>query len=127
MSAGEQVAFGGVINTTVHTIMYSYYFLAALGPHIKKRLWWKKYLTSFQIVSSFTIYKFIHTMNNIIIITLKNFFQLQFILIILYVFSLFVFDCKFPKLFMIYLVLDLILFLYMFMMFYKKTYKKCHI
>lgn len=48
---GEQIAFAGGINTLVHTIMYSYYFLAALGPQIKKYLWWKKYLTGLQIVS----------------------------------------------------------------------------
>ena len=29
--------------------MYSYYFLAALGPHMQPYLWWKKYLTLFQI------------------------------------------------------------------------------
>ena len=26
-----------------------YYFLAALGPHMQKYLWWKKYLTTFQM------------------------------------------------------------------------------
>lgn len=31
--------------------MYSYYFLSALGPHMQKYLWWKKYLTRMQIVS----------------------------------------------------------------------------
>jgi len=31
--------------------MYSYYFLAALGPEMQKYLWWKKYLTRLQIVS----------------------------------------------------------------------------
>jgi hypothetical protein len=31
--------------------MYSYYLLAALGPEVQKYLWWKKYLTTLQIVS----------------------------------------------------------------------------
>lgn len=31
--------------------MYGYYGLAALGPHMQKYLWWKKYLTIIQIVS----------------------------------------------------------------------------
>ena len=30
--------------------MYSYYFLATLGPHVQKYLWWKRYLTSLQIL-----------------------------------------------------------------------------
>lgn len=30
--------------------MYSYYLLAALGPHMQKYLWWKKYLTGLQMV-----------------------------------------------------------------------------
>ena len=30
--------------------MYTYYFLAALGPRFQKYLWWKRYLTTFQMV-----------------------------------------------------------------------------
>jgi len=30
--------------------MYSYYALSSLGPHMKPYLWWKKYLTSMQII-----------------------------------------------------------------------------
>lgn len=37
------------LNAVVHVLMYSYYFMAALGPHMQKYLWWKKYLTTFQI------------------------------------------------------------------------------
>ncbi|XP_025416912.1 elongation of very long chain fatty acids protein AAEL008004-like isoform X2 [Sipha flava] len=94
----EQIAVGGIINTIVHTIMYSYYFLSALGPQVKKYLFWKKYLTGLQIF--------------------------QFVMIIFYVFGLFIFDCKFPKLFMMYVIIDLIVFLHLFMIFYKKTYVK---
>ncbi|KAM7292687.1 elongation of very long chain fatty acids protein AAEL008004 [Ixodes scapularis] len=43
------VAFGLAINVFVHIIMYSYYFLATLGPGVQKYLWWKKYLTTLQI------------------------------------------------------------------------------
>jgi len=49
---GEQLIFGGIINSFIHTVMYSYYFLSALGPHMQKYLWWKKYLTRMQIVST---------------------------------------------------------------------------
>lgn len=38
------------LNTFVHVIMYSYYFLTALGPSVRKYLWWKRYLTVLQIV-----------------------------------------------------------------------------
>lgn len=42
--------FIGLVNTFVHIIMYSYYGLAAIGPHMQKYLWWKRYLTSLQLV-----------------------------------------------------------------------------
>lgn len=32
--------------------MYLYYGLAALGPHMSRYLWWKRYLTSLQLVSA---------------------------------------------------------------------------
>lgn len=40
-----------MVNSFIHVLMYSYYALAALGPHIAKYLWWKKYLTILQLVS----------------------------------------------------------------------------
>ncbi|XP_050440918.1 elongation of very long chain fatty acids protein AAEL008004-like [Adelges cooleyi] len=92
----EQAAFGGVINSFIHVIMYLYYFLAALGPHMQKHLWWKKYLTGIQIV--------------------------QFILNIIYLLGLYAFDCNYPKLFLFYMLADIILFLYMFLKFYNNTY-----
>uniref|UniRef100_A0A3P9LSP9 Elongation of very long chain fatty acids protein n=1 Tax=Oryzias latipes TaxID=8090 RepID=A0A3P9LSP9_ORYLA len=49
--AGGQSFFIGLVNTFVHIIMYSYYGLAAIGPHMQKYLWWKRYLTSLQLVS----------------------------------------------------------------------------
>ncbi|XP_015784314.1 elongation of very long chain fatty acids protein AAEL008004 [Tetranychus urticae] len=39
-----------LINAFVHTVMYSYYALSALGPHMKPYLWWKKYITQLQLV-----------------------------------------------------------------------------
>lgn len=38
------------LNSFVHVVMYTYYFLAALGPEYRKYLWWKRYLTMLQIV-----------------------------------------------------------------------------
>jgi hypothetical protein len=45
----------GVINSFVHIIMYTYYLLAALGPTVQKYLWWKKYITSLQMVRHFVV------------------------------------------------------------------------
>lgn len=42
--------FQAVVNCAVHTIMYFYYAIAALGPAYQKYLWWKKYLTTIQLV-----------------------------------------------------------------------------
>ncbi|KAL1419156.1 hypothetical protein MTO96_005263 [Rhipicephalus appendiculatus] len=42
-------ALGACVNALIHVIMYSYYFLAALGPSMQKYLWWKRYLTKLQI------------------------------------------------------------------------------
>uniref|UniRef100_A0A8D8WJQ1 Elongation of very long chain fatty acids protein n=1 Tax=Cacopsylla melanoneura TaxID=428564 RepID=A0A8D8WJQ1_9HEMI len=47
---GEQGVVIGIINSFVHVVMYSYYFLAALGPQVQKHLWWKKYITRLQLV-----------------------------------------------------------------------------
>jgi len=39
-----------MVNSFIHVLMYSYYGLSALGPHISKYLWWKKYLTILQLI-----------------------------------------------------------------------------
>ncbi|XP_050425914.1 elongation of very long chain fatty acids protein 4-like [Adelges cooleyi] len=94
---GEQFMIGGVINSFVHTVMYSYYFIAALGPQTKKLLWWKKYVTRMQIV--------------------------QFLIDIGMFMWLCVRDCNYPKVFLIYISVDIILFLFLFLRFYKRAYK----
>ncbi|KAJ8954307.1 hypothetical protein NQ318_005893, partial [Aromia moschata] len=40
----------GIINSFIHVLMYTYYFLSSLGPEIQKYLWWKKHLTAMQMV-----------------------------------------------------------------------------
>ena len=47
---GGSVLSAVMVNCFVHVLMYSYYALAALGPHIQKYLWWKKYLTMIQLM-----------------------------------------------------------------------------
>lgn len=39
-----------LVNSFIHVLMYVYYGLAAMGPHMQKYLWWKRYLTIMQIV-----------------------------------------------------------------------------
>lgn len=49
-SPGGSTYFGGSLNCFVHVIMYFYYMVSALGPEFRKYLWWKKYLTSLQLI-----------------------------------------------------------------------------
>lgn len=46
----ESVVFFPFVNSFVHCIMYFYYGVSTLGPRFRKYLWWKKYLTTLQIV-----------------------------------------------------------------------------
>ncbi|XP_051950303.1 elongation of very long chain fatty acids protein 7a [Xyrauchen texanus] len=49
-SAGGMGTFHALLNCIVHVIMYTYYGLSALGPAYQKFLWWKKHLTSIQLI-----------------------------------------------------------------------------
>lgn len=51
-------AFLAVINCLVHSIMYTYYFLTAFNPELKKSVWWKKHITQIQLIQFFanTVY-----------------------------------------------------------------------
>ncbi|CAK1603822.1 unnamed protein product [Parnassius mnemosyne] len=42
--------FIGFLNSLVHVFMYTYYGLSALGPNVAKYLFWKKHMTTFQLV-----------------------------------------------------------------------------
>ncbi|XP_050520257.1 elongation of very long chain fatty acids protein AAEL008004-like [Daktulosphaira vitifoliae] len=95
---GTEGLLAGLLNVFIHVIMYSYYFLSAMGPRVQKYLWWKKYLTLMQIV--------------------------QFIIILTYLCSMFIFQCGFPKTYSLFLVCNVCIFLYLFTMFYKDTYAK---
>lgn len=48
--AGGQSFFGAMMNSFIHVIMYTYYGVAVLGPEFQKYLWWKKYLTTIQLI-----------------------------------------------------------------------------
>jgi len=53
---GGHETFGGMFNCFIHVIMYGYYFLAALGPHMQKYLWWKRHLTKLQMIQFVCIF-----------------------------------------------------------------------
>uniref|UniRef100_A0A673AVQ6 Elongation of very long chain fatty acids protein n=1 Tax=Sphaeramia orbicularis TaxID=375764 RepID=A0A673AVQ6_9TELE len=61
--AGGQSFLIGLINSLVHVVMYLYYGLAAVGPSMTKYLWWKRYLTSLQLLQFFIVT--IHTTYNL--------------------------------------------------------------
>lgn len=47
---GGHCTFIGLVNSFVHIIMYTYYLLAAMGPQYQRYLWWKRYITTLQLV-----------------------------------------------------------------------------
>ncbi|XP_063365850.1 very long chain fatty acid elongase 7-like [Cydia amplana] len=94
----DVLIFLGTLNSFVHVIMYGYYGLSAY-PSLAKYLWWKKYITSFQLI--------------------------QFGLIVLHAFaSVFVSKCNtsFVMLFIIFFNLGVMI--YLFSDFYVKSYVK---
>ncbi|KAH9381017.1 hypothetical protein HPB48_008231 [Haemaphysalis longicornis] len=92
-----QVILGVCINAFVHAVMYTYYFLAALGPGVQKYLWWKKYLTTLQIVQ---------------LVIISTHMALPIFI-----------DCGYPKSLCYLEIAQLMLGVYMFVDFYLNTYK----
>ncbi|CAG2162646.1 unnamed protein product [Oppiella nova] len=98
--AGGHNAFFPLVNCGIHTIMYTYYCLAALGPGVRKYLWWKRYLTIAQMV--------------------------QFVVALIHAcIPLFV-DCGYQPGFAYALIAHALLFWVMFYNFYKNNYHKSH-
>ncbi|XP_035208647.1 elongation of very long chain fatty acids protein AAEL008004-like [Stegodyphus dumicola] len=95
---GGHNAFFPFINCFIHMIMYSYYCLAALGPHMQKYLWWKKYLTQMQMI--------------------------QFIIATIHAAIPIFYDCGFQPVFAYIIIFHAILFFVMFYNFYRKTYNE---
>merc|ERR1712150_306769 len=97
--AGGQSLFHALNNTFVHIIMYSYYALAAMGPHMQKYLWWKKYITKLQLI--------------------------QFVALVIHTgWNLFIVDCDFPTGFNILCFTYAISLLVLFSNFYLQAYIK---
>jgi elongation of very long chain fatty acids protein 4 len=95
---GGQTFFLCMLNSFVHTVMYGYYGLAALGPSVQKFLWWKKYITQLQLAQFFAV--MVHSIVNTFA------------------------TCSFPKPFSIsYLVYGMVITL-LFSNFYMQSYNK---
>jgi elongation of very long chain fatty acids protein 7 len=94
---GGNNALFPLLNSAVHTLMYAYYGLAALGPQMRKHLWWKRHLTTVQMVQ-FSI---------VILHGLRTFFMQ---------------DCHFPLSFLVLSQFNALLFLALFYSFYRRSY-----
>ncbi|XP_046390264.1 elongation of very long chain fatty acids protein AAEL008004-like isoform X1 [Ischnura elegans] len=94
---GGHSTFFGLLNTFVHIIMYFYYMMAAMGPKYQKYIWWKKYLTSLQMV--------------------------QFIAIMVHAFQLLFVDCNYPRAFVWWIGMHAVMFFFLFSDFYKQAYR----
>ncbi|KAA0194984.1 Elongation of very long chain fatty acids protein 7 [Fasciolopsis buskii] len=88
--------FHAMLNSFIHFLMYSYYGLAAAGPRYRQYLWWKKHLTTAQII--------------------------QFIVVIFHsVYTLTLHDCNYPKLFNYMILSYALIFLVLFSNFYSQV------
>jgi len=88
----------GFTNTFIHTLMYFYYMMAAMGPQYQKFLWWKKYLTHFQMI--------------------------QFVIVFVHSMQLFFIPCDVPIAFAWLTVFHTAAFLFLFLDYYRKAYSK---
>ncbi|XP_072940877.1 very long chain fatty acid elongase AAEL008004-like isoform X3 [Epargyreus clarus] len=95
---GGHSTFFGLLNTFVHILMYSYYMLAAMGPQVRKYLWWKKYLTALQMA--------------------------QFVGIMVHAFQLLFIDCDYPRAFVWWIGMHAVMFFFLFKDFYNQSYSK---
>ncbi|KAK6635085.1 hypothetical protein RUM43_008049 [Polyplax serrata] len=95
---GGHSTFFGLLNTFVHIIMYTYYMFSAMGPQYQKYLWWKKYLTTLQMI--------------------------QFVLVMIHAFQLLFIECNYPQAFVWWIGLHAIMFYFLFADFYKQAYLK---
>lgn len=96
---GGFATFGCLFNSAIHVVMYFYYGVSVLGPQYQKYLWWKKYLTTFQMVQFICV--FIHLINILIRHP----------------------DCQYPRFLNMIQLSHCCLFFYLFFQFYQKSYQ----
>ncbi|PAA49026.1 hypothetical protein BOX15_Mlig003805g3 [Macrostomum lignano] len=91
-------SFAAMLNSVVHTVMYLYYGLAAMGPSVQPYLWWKRYLTKFQMV--------------------------QFVTMVVHGMQLYFIECNYPKAFANAIMCFACIFFVLFANFYIQSYLK---
>ncbi|XP_037276450.2 very long chain fatty acid elongase AAEL008004 [Rhipicephalus microplus] len=94
--ADGHIAFSLILNSSVHVVMYSYYFLSLLGPAVRKHLWWKRYLTQLQMI--------------------------QFVVLIAHGLVPLFLECGYPKVHVYIGIPQALFILFMFLNFYLKNY-----
>ncbi|CAH2074984.1 unnamed protein product, partial [Iphiclides podalirius] len=96
-AAGEGAVLA-LLNSGVHVVMYTYYLLSGLGPQFQKYLWWKKYVTTMQLI--------------------------QFVLMLSYcAWTYFSPRCQYEPGFTYFISANVTIFLILFINFYTKNYK----
>jgi len=95
---GGHGSFHALFNSFIHILMYFYYAIAALGPKYKKYLFWKKHMTSLQMV--------------------------QFFIVLIHAAQLWFIRCDYPRIFVIWIMVAAGLFIGFFGNFYINEYYK---
>ncbi|KAI3384951.1 hypothetical protein SNEBB_005127 [Seison nebaliae] len=88
--------FHALLNSIVHVVMYTYYGISSLGPKYQKYIWWKKYMTVFQMV--------------------------QFVLVMIHSSQLLFMNCYYPTLFIYWIASYAIAFFMLFSNFFFVNY-----
>ncbi|XP_072940387.1 very long chain fatty acid elongase 7-like isoform X2 [Epargyreus clarus] len=97
-AASGEGAVLALLNSVVHVVMYTYYLLSGLGPRFQKYLWWKKYVTTMQLI--------------------------QFVLMLSYcAWTYFSPRCQYATGFTYFISTNVTIFLILFLNFYSKSYK----
>ncbi|CAG4931912.1 unnamed protein product [Parnassius apollo] len=131
---GGHMTFLVPINSFVHIIMYTYYFLTVWDESYKKSMWWKKHVTQIQISSRTLWYVVRHShalskvrrlKDDTLFIRIIDIFQLQFSILLLHFLMLVVAnDCTFPRQPAYILIPQNLFMVILFSDFYYKTYVK---
>ncbi|CAH0407550.1 unnamed protein product [Chilo suppressalis] len=97
-AAGGEGAILALLNSMVHVFMYTYYLLSGFGPRFQKYLWWKKYVTTMQLI--------------------------QFVMMLFYcAWTHFSPRCQYNSSFTYFISGNITIFLFLFLNFYSKSYK----
>ncbi|XP_003737047.1 elongation of very long chain fatty acids protein 5-like [Galendromus occidentalis] len=89
------IYYASLLNSMVHVVMYSYYFLSTF-PSMRPYLWWKKYLTVVQIS--------------------------QFAILLLQIVYISIYNCGYPPIVCQYNIAQVCIFLVLFTNFYARSY-----